>query len=210
MKKIRVLLVDDHKIMRQGMRHLLELDEGIEVVGEAETGEEALSQAHLTYPDVVLMDIRIPRLDGIEATRQLKQAYPDMDIIMLTSYAQDYVPEAIEAGASGYLLKSVDYKELSQAIRAVHAGEAIIDRSLGRDLFGRFADLIRASKEVNLSDRELEILRLLASGMNSKEIAAHVFISDSTVKRELRHIFNKLGVDTRAHAVAEAYRRRLI
>lgn len=140
-KKIRVLLVDDHKVVRQGIRHLLELDEGIEVVGGAETGEEALSEAYLRRPDVVLMDIRIPGLDGIEATRQLKQTFPDMEVIMLTSYAKEYVSQAIEAGASGYLLKSVDYKELSQTIRAVHAGEMVIDPSLGPDRFCPSGDL---------------------------------------------------------------------
>jgi NarL family two-component system response regulator LiaR len=210
MTRIRVLLVDDHKIMRQGMRHLLELDEGIEVVGEAETGEESLAEARLKRPDLVLMDVRIQGMDGIEATRQLKKAYPDMDVVMLTSYADDYVPEAIEAGASGYLLKSVDYKELSQAIRAVHAGEVIIDRSLGREFFRRFADLSRASKQADLCNRELDILRLLASGLNAKEIAVQIFVSHATVKRDLRHIMEKLGVDSREHAVAEAYRRKLI
>ncbi|RLC94753.1 MAG: DNA-binding response regulator [Chloroflexi bacterium] len=210
MTKIRVLLVDDHKIMRQGMRHLLELDEGIEVVGEAETGEDALAEADLKRPDVVLMDIRIPGMDGIEATRQLKRAYPDMDVVMLTSYADDYVPEAIEAGASGYLLKSVDYGELSRAIRAVRAGEAIIDRSLGRELFRRFADLSRASKEADLSGRERDILRLLASGLNAKEIAGQIFVSHATVKRDLRQIMRKLNVESRTHAIAEAHRRKLI
>jgi len=209
-KKIRVLLVDDHKIVRQGMRHLLELDEGMEVVGEAETGEEALSHATLANPDVILMDIRIPGMDGIEATRELKRTSPDIEVIMLTSYADDYVSEAIEAGASGYLLKSVDYEELSQAIRAVHAGEVAIDRSLGRDLFHRFADLTRTSRQAHLSNRQLQILELLSSGTSRKEIGARLFLSDTTVKREIRHIFDKLGVDSTAHAIAEAYRRRLL
>lgn len=210
MRKIRVLMVDDHKIMRQGMRRLLELDNGIEVVGEAETGEEALAEVANKSPDIVLMDIRIPGIDGIEATRRLKRSHPEVEVIMLTSYVEEYVPEAIEAGASGYLLKSVGYDELSQAIRAVHAGEAIIDRSLGRELFRRFTHLKRSGKEAFLSDRELEILSLLASGMSGKQIAARLFMSDTTVKRELRHIFNKLGVDNRAQAIAEAYRRKLL
>ena len=210
MRKVRILIVDDHRIMRQGMRHLLELDGEIEVVGEAETGEEALTKTRSTDPDVILMDIRIPGMDGIEATRQLKQSFPDTDVIMLTSYADEYVPEAIEAGASGYLLKNIDYKDLSQAIRAVRAGEAIIDRSLSRDVLRRFADLARASKEGYLSHRELEILRFLASGMTSRQIASHIFVSESTVKRQLRGILRKLGVDSRAHAVAEAHRRKLI
>ncbi len=210
MKRLRVLLVDDHKVVRQGIAHLLQLDEGIEVVGEAETGQDALAEADLKRPDVVLMDIRIPGMDGIEATRRLKKAFPDMDIIMLTSYADEYVPEAIEAGASGYLLKSVDYNELSQAIRAVHAGETVFDRSLGREFLGRFADLAHKSKEATLSEREMDILRLLASGTSGGEIAAQLSMTSTALKRHLRHIFNKLGVENRAHAIAEAYRRKLL
>jgi DNA-binding NarL/FixJ family response regulator len=210
MKKIRVLLVDDHKIMRQGLRRLVELDGGLEVVGEAETGEEALAEVRAKSPDIVLMDIRIPGVDGIEATRQIKQSHPRVEVIMLTSYVEEYMPEAIEAGASGYLLKSVGYEELSNAIRAVHSGEVIIDRSLGRELFRRFADLTRASKESALTERELEILSLLASGMSGRQIAAQLFISETTLKRELRHTFNKLGVDNRAQAIAEACKRELL
>lgn len=208
--KIRVLLVDDHKIVRQGLRRLLEVDEGIEVVGEANTGEEALIQARATSPNIVLMDIRIPGMDGIEATQQLKEAHPDVEVIMLTSYAEEYMSEAIKAGALGYLLKSVSHEELSQAIRAVHSGESVIDRSLGRDLFRRFADLTQASSGTALSERELEVLRLLAAGKSSHEIAAELFIGETTLKRELRHIFNKLGVDNRLQAVAEACKRKLI
>lgn len=209
-KRIRVLLVDDHQIVRQGIRLLLELDEGIEVVGEAATGEEALIRARATSPDIVLMDIRVPGMDGIEATRQLKQAHPDIDVIMLTSYAEEYVPEAIRAGASGYLLKSVSHDELSKAIRGVCAGESVIDRSLGRDLFRRLAEMPTPHKSTTLTDRELEVLHLLASGMSARDITAQLFISETTLKRELRHIFNKLGVDNRSQAIAEACKRKLI
>ena len=194
--KIRVLLVEDHKIVRQGIRRLLEVDEGIEVVGEASTGEEALIQARATSPNIVLMDIRVPGMDGIEATEHLKQAHADVEVIMLTSYAEEYVAEAIRAGAAGYLLKSVSHEELSQAIRAVHAGESVIDRSLGRDLFRRFADLTQAASGAALTDRELEVLRFLAAGKTGNEIAAELFIGETTLKRELRHIFNKLGVNS--------------
>ncbi len=209
-RRIRVFLVDDHKLFRQGMRRLLELDDGVEVVGEADTGERALEEVHLKRPDVVLMDVRIPGIDGVETTRRIKQAYPDVNVIMLTSYADDYVPEAIEAGASGYLLKSVSHEELSKAIRSVHLGESIIDRSLSRDLFRRFGELRRANKEAILSTREVEIMRLLASGMSGKSVAAKLFISDTTLKREMRHIFARLGVETRAQAIAEAYARKLL
>lgn len=202
--------MDDHKIVRQGMRHLLELDEGIEVVGEAESGEEAIASPAATRPDVVLMDVRIPGMDGIEVTRHLKRTSPTPEVIMLTSYAEEYVSEAIEAGASGYLLKSVDYKELCTAIRAVCGGEVVIDRSLGRDLFQRFASLSRASKRAHLTERQLDILGLLAAGLGRRDISNRLFVSETTVKRELSQIFDKLGVKSRTHAISEAHRRGLI
>jgi DNA-binding NarL/FixJ family response regulator len=207
---IRILLVDDHKIFRQGMRRLLELDDGVVVVGEADDGERALAEAQLKSPDVVLMDVRITGIDGVETTRRLKQAHPEVNVIMLTSYAEEYVPEAIEAGASGYLLKSVSHEELSAAIRSVYLGESVIDRSLSRDLFRRFGELRRANKESILSSREVEIMRLLASGVSGKCVAARLSISDTTLKREMRHIFARLGVETRAQAIAEACRHGLL
>ena len=210
MQPIRVLLVDDHKIFRQGMRRLLELDDGVEVVGEADSGERALAQVQMTSPNVVLMDVRIPGIDGVETTRRLKQSWPDVNVIMLTSYAEEYVPEAIEAGASGYLLKSVGHEELSTAIRSVCLGESVIDRSLSRDLFRRFGELRRANRDSILTAREVEIMRLLASGMSGKCVAARLSISDTTLKREMRHIFVRLGVETRAQAIAEAYAKKLL
>ena len=209
-RAIRLLLVDDHKLFRQGMRRLLELDDGVEVVGEADTGERALSEVESKRPDVVLMDIRIPGIDGVEATRRIKQRFPCVSVMMLTSYAEEYVPEAIEAGASGYLLKSVGHEELSRAIRSVHSGEAVIDPSLSRDLFRRFGEMRRANRESILSPRQVEILRLFASGMYGRSVAAKLFISDTTLKREMRHIFARLGVETRAQAIAEAYAKKLL
>ena len=210
MRPIRLLLVDDHKLFRQGMRRLLELDDGVEVVGEADTGERALVEVKSKRPDVVLMDIRIPGVDGVEATRRIKQDFPHVGVIMLTSYAEEYVPESIEVGASGYLLKSVGHEELSKAIRSVHSGEAVIDPSLSRDLFRRFGEMRRANKEAILSPRQVEILHLFASGMNGRSVAVKLFISDTTLKREMRHIFAKLGVETRAQAIAEAYAKKLL
>lgn len=210
MQRVRVLLVDDHKILRQGMRRLLELDEGIEVVGEAESGEQALALAASASPNVVLMDIRIPDTDGIEATKQIRKSHPEINVIILTSYGDEYLEEAVEAGAAGYLLKSVGHDELTQAVRAVSEGEAVIDRSLGREFLRRFADLTRVRKQDVLSDRQVDVLRLLAAGLSSKDITERLFISNTTLKRELRHIFARLGVDKRTQAIAEAYRRRLI
>lgn len=205
-----MLLVDDHKIFRQGMRHLLELDEGFKVVGEAEKGEEALASATATKPDVVLMDVRIPGKSGIEVTRQLKSLDPNIEVIVLTSYTEEYVSQAIEAGASGYLLKSIDYKDLCSAIRAIVNGEVVIDRTLGRDLFHRFASLSRESKRAHLSDRQIEVLQLLSDGLSRREISRQLSFSDTTVKRELTQIFDKLGVTSRGRAISEAHRRGLI
>ena len=210
MKKTRVLLVDDHMIVREGMRRLLEVDAGIEVVGEASSGEEALVLVRSASPDVVLMDIRLRGMEGIAATRQIKKAHPHIEVIVLTSYADEYLSEAIEAGASGYLVKSVGSRELRSAIQAVRSGETIVDRSLGRELFARFGEMARASKGADLSDRELEIVTFLASGLSGKDIAARLFISETTLKRELRHIYEKLGVSTRAQVVGEAYKRNLL
>lgn len=208
--KIRLLLVDDHRIVRQGMRRLLELDEGLNVIGEAETGHDALAQARLSFPDIVLMDIRIPGLDGIETTRRLRQECPKIRVIMLTSYAGEYMPQAIEAGASGYLLKSVGYEELSRCIRAVNAGEVIVDRSLGPELFRQFAALAATSSKTLLSERELSVLRLLAAGSGTKQITARLFISGTTLKRDLRRIYTKLGAHNRAEAIAKGYERKLL
>jgi DNA-binding NarL/FixJ family response regulator len=210
LEKIRVLLVDDHKLMREGIRRLLEMDEGIEVVGEAETGEEALAVARKVSPEVVLMDIRMPGMDGIQTMRRLKQARPHVDVIMLTSYAEGYVTEAIEAGASGYLLKSVGHEGLSHAIRTVRAGESVIDRSLSRELLSHLADLANSSKDSALSPVELQVLQLVSGGKNSKQVAGELFVSETTVKRVLCRVYNKLGVGNRAEAIAEGYRRHLL
>jgi NarL family two-component system response regulator LiaR len=210
MKTVSVILVEDHRIVRQGLRHLLELEGQIEVVGEAETGEEAVSQAGLKNPDVVLMDIRIPGMDGIEATREIKRQHPNVEVIMLTSYGDEFLSDAIEAGASGYLLKSVDYKELSRSVMAVQAGGAIIDSSLGRELLRRFADMTRASRKADLTERQMHVIGMLARGLSSEEMASAAFVSRSTVKRELKRILTTLGVTTPSQAIAEARKRNLI
>lgn len=210
MKKIRVALVEDHQMVREGLRRLLELEEGIEVVGETGTGEEALARLPSLFPDVVLMDLRLPGMDGVEATRQLKKELPDLKVIMLTFLEDDRVTEAIEAGASGYLLKKGNRQQLLQAIQSAYCGQYPIDPSLSRGLLAQLTQLMRRSRESYLSERQSEILRLVASGVPARGIARQLFVSESTVKRELRHIFEKLGVRNQAHAVAEALRRKLI
>jgi len=203
-----VLLVDDHQVVREGLKRMLEPDKDIKVVGEAVNGEDAISQAELLSPDVILMDIKMPDMDGITATRQLKQKMPDIKVIMLTLY--EYVTEAIEAGASGYILKDASRERLIQAIHDAYKGYSPLAPSLTRQVLTELANLSRVSRDSLLSERQSEILRLIAAGLVSRDIGAKLCISESTVKKELAHIFDKLGVNDRAQAVSEAMKRKLI
>jgi len=207
-ESVRVLLVDDHQVVRDGLRHMLGLQDDIRVIGEAANVEEALQQAELHSPDVVLMDIKMPGADGIEAVRRLKEKRPDCHIIMLTLY-EEYVTEAIEAGATGYLLKDIKREELVQAIRAVQQGRAPLS-PLSRELLTEFSNLIKGADRSHLSERELEVLRLISGGATTKEIGSQLFLSEATVKRDVQHIFEKLDVRNRSEAIAEAYKRKLI
>ncbi len=207
---IRVLVVDDHQVVREGLRRMLELQDGIQVVGEASNGEEAIIKTLALSPDVVTMDLKMPGMDGIAATREIKQRIPDVDILMLTLYAEDYVKEAIEAGASGYLLKDSDCEQITTAIHQVHDGLCPIAPSLTRELVTEFAKLSRTSHISILTRRQTEILKLIAEGVSGKEIGNQLFISTSTVKREIRNILSKLGVSDRAQAVSEAIKQNLI
>ena len=203
-KDIQILVVDDHQVVREGLRSLLKLEPDMEVVGEAADAEEALTQVELLSPEVVLMDIKMPGINGIELTRQLKEKQPSCNVIMLTLY-NEYLTQAIEAGAVGYLLKDIRREELIRAIRAVHQGRSPLDLSLSRD---RLVEL--AAPAQRLSERELAILRLIADGTATKETANQLFLSQASVKRSVRRIFEKLGVRNRSEAVSEAYKRRLI
>ena len=210
MPAIRVLLVDDHQVVREGLKRMLELDKDIEVVGEAVSGEDGITQAERLSPDIILMDIKMPDMDGIAATRQLKQKMADVKVIMLTLYDSEYVPQAIEAGASGYILKDAKQEQLIQAIRDAYKGYSPLAPSLTRQVLTELANLSRASRDSLLSERQCEILRLVAAGLTGKNIGAGLFISEPTVKKELARIFDKLGVNDRAHAVSEAMKRKLI
>lgn len=208
MPVIRVLLVDDHSVVRQGLRTMLEQEDTIKVVGEASNVEDALTQLELSSPDTVLMDIKMPGINGIDAIRLLKGKQQDCNIIMLTLY-EEYITDAIEAGADGYLLKDVTQDEIVRAIQAVQDGRAPIS-PLPRESFTEFANMIGATQRSYLSERELTVLQLIATGATTNEISTKLFLSDTTVKREVQHIFNKLGVRNRSEAVAEAYKRKLI
>jgi len=209
---IRMLVVDDHPVVRQGLRSMLEAEGDMEVVGEAATAEEALAQMQATRPSIVLMDIKMPGMGGIEAIHRIRERYSEANIIVLTLYGDLYLSQAIEAGAAGYLVKDVGGEELIRAIRAVHQGQSILHPSLSRGLFDEFAILSKGkpNRKSTLSPRELEMIRLVACGATNKEIAAQLFLSETTVKRGVSRIFDKLRARDRAEAVAEAYKRGLL
>jgi len=208
MNTIRIIVVDDHQVVREGLRHMLQLESDIEVVGEASNAKEALAQVESLSPDIILMDIKMPGIDGIELTRQLKEKQPSCNVIMLTLY-DEYLTEAIEAGAAGYLLKDVKREELIKAIRAVHQGRSSLNLSLSRDQLAEFAAPAE-DQQASLPERELTILQMIANGVTTKEIADQLFLSQASVKRSVRLIFEKLEVRNRSEAVSEAYKRKLI
>lgn len=208
--KIKVLLVDDHQVVREGLRRIVQLDDGIEVVGEAKSGEEAVIKAMSLIPDVIVMDLKMPGMDGIAATREIKQRLPDVNILVLTLYAEDFIKQAIEAGASGYLLKDSDTDQITSAIHQVFNGLSPIALSITRDLVMEFAKISKSNRSYLLTKRQVEVLKLISEGVSSREIGDQLFISASTVKREIRHIFDKLGVSDRSHAVSQAIKRQLI
>ncbi len=209
MDVIRIFLVDDHQVVREGLRRMLELEEDLRVVGEAANAREALTQVELLSPEVILMDIKMPEVDGLELTRQLKQKRPSCNVIMLTLY-DEYLPQAIAAGATGYMLKDIKREELVRAIRVVHQGRSPLDLSLSRDRLAELAAPAEGKQRSNLSERELAILRLIADGVTTRELATQLFLSQASVKRSVSLIFEKLGVRNRSEAVSEAYKRRLI
>ena len=209
MDTIRILVVDDHQVVREGLRRMLELEADMEVVGEAGDAKETLTQVESLSPEIILMDIKMPGVGGIELTRQLKEKQPSCNIIMLTLY-DEYLPEAIEAGAVGYLLKDVKREELTKAIRAAYHGRSPLNLSLSRDQLAELAAPAESKQQAYLSERELAILHLIADGVTTKEIASQLFLSQASIKRSVRLIFEKLGVRNRSEAVSQAHKRRLI
>ncbi|MDD5191232.1 MAG: response regulator transcription factor [Dehalococcoidales bacterium] len=208
--RIKVLIVDDHQVVREGLRRILELDKQIQVVGEAKSGDEAINKTATLSPDVVIMDLKMPGMDGIAATQEIKNKKPDVNVLILTLYAEDFVKQAMEAGASGYILKDSDTEQITKAIHQVNDGLCPIAPSLTRDLVTRFVKLSRDESTAILNKRQIEILKLIAEGVSGNEIGTRLFVSTSTVKREIRNIFNQLGVNGRAQAVSEAMKRRLL
>lgn len=212
MAPIRMLLADDHRLFRQGMRQICEILGGFDVIGEAENGEEAVHLAQALQPDVILMDIHMPFLDGVQATRLITENNPATRVIILTMYRQDrYVFEAIKAGARGYLLKDADEQELVDVVRAVHRGEALIDPALASrvlDEFRRLSELTVEEGDVeSLTPGELDVLRLVAQGADNKAISEQLCLSESTVANRLSTIYQKLHVNNRTQAALVALRR---
>ena len=210
---IRVLLVDDHAVVREGLRNFLALQDGLEIVGEASDGNEAIEQAQRLEPDVILMDLVMPGLDGIGAMRQLRARSPASRVIVLTSFLEDErVLPAIQAGAAGYLLKNVAPAELARAIRAAHAGEAIIDPTAAARLVQAIADEARPRIEEpeRLTRRERDVLELIARGQSNKRIALELGISEKTVKTHVGHLLAKLGVTDRTQAALMAVEEGLV
>jgi DNA-binding NarL/FixJ family response regulator len=209
---IKVAIADDHSLVRQGLRRYLDTADDIEVVGEAATGEEALALVEKASPDIVLLDIRMPEMDGLEAARRVRDRFPDVGVIMLTAYDdRQFVVEAVRAGARGYVLKARDAEHLIQTVRLVAGGNMVIDPQLVVALAEELSTVKeRDRKAETLTAREIEVLQLLAFGHTNRDIAEKLFISPDTVKTHLEHIFEKLGASDRTAAVAEALRRHLI
>ena len=209
MEKIKILIADDHAFVREGTRRILEQEPDLEVVAEAGNGEEAVALASELKPDVAIIDVAMPKLDGIEATRRIKALCPAVAVLVLSAYDDDqFVFGLLEAGAAGYLLKSVRGHEIVDAIRAVDAGESVLHPSVARKVLNRFASVSSKTQRKKplelLTDREMEVLKLVTKGLSNKDIADELSLSIRTVQGHLANIFNKLLVSSRTEAVVRA------
>jgi two-component system NarL family response regulator len=217
MERIKVLIADDHRVVREGLAAILKTKENVEVVGEAQDGQEAVEKARALLPDVILMDVSMPRMSGVEATRIIKREFPHIGVVALTMYEeQQYIFDLVRAGATGYLLKDTDSAQIVAAIRAIYRGESLIHPSVASKILAEFSLLAqRKGKkpswvEHDLTDREITVLRLVADGKTNKEIANSLDLSEKTVKNHVRNIFHKLQVYDRTQAAILAIRKGLI
>ncbi|MFC2001190.1 response regulator [Chloroflexota bacterium] len=209
MDKIKILIADDHAVVREGTKQILEQESDMEVVAEAADGEEAVRLADSSKPDVAIIDIAMPKVDGVEATKQIKALFPTIAVLILTAYDDDqFVFGLLEAGAAGYLLKSVRGREIIDAVRRIYAGESVLHPTIARKVLNRFIpsqDKLSRHKPLDvLSDREMEVLKLAAKGLSNQDIANDLCLSLRTVQAHLGHIFNKLQVSSRTEAVVRA------
>ena len=212
MNKIKVIIADDHVLFREGTRNLIDREKDIEVIGEASDGQEAIELVSKLLPHVVLMDIAMPEVNGIEATKIIKAQHPSTAVLILTAYDNDqYIIALLEAGAAGYLLKNVSGSNLVNAIRSVHAGEAVLHPTIAQKVFSRFGASSQASSEsvqpIELSERETEILKMAAHGLSNQEVADKLFLSRRTIQAHLANIFRKMDVGSRTEAVLQALKK---
>jgi NarL family two-component system response regulator YdfI len=209
---IKIIIADDHLIIRQGLRLILEIEDEFEIIGEASDGAEALKLCKKLKPDVVLMDLRMPNMDGLTAIEKLRIEQPDIAVVILTTFNEDELMfRGLQAGARGYLLKDTDRSTLFDTIRAAARGETLLKPEImARVLSQKSIPKVESNETFNLTDRELEVLEAVARGERSKEVASHLGISERTVKAHLASIYNKLGVDSRAAAIAVAAQKGLL
>jgi len=215
--KIKVLIADDHRVVREGLSAILKTRPNLEVVGEAQDGQEAVEKTRALEPDVILMDVSMPRMGGVEATRQIKREFPHIGIVALTMYEeQQYIFDLVRAGATGYLLKDSDSAQIVAAIEAIYRGESLIHPSVASKILSEFSALSQKKGkkpswvEHDLTDREITVLRLVADGKTNKEIANSLNLSEKTVKNHVRNIFHKLQVFDRTQAAILAIRKGII
>jgi two-component system, NarL family, response regulator LiaR len=215
MEKIKIIIADDHAVVREGTRTLLEREEDMQVVGEASDGKEAIRLIETLKPDVVILDIAMPKLSGIEVTRQIKPRFPSIAILILSAYDYDeYVFALLEAGAAGYLLKEVHGREIIEAVRAVHAGESVLHPLIARKVIQRAISgptkTVEGKLEMEFSEREREVLKLAAKGLSNQDIANELSLSIRTVQGHITSIFHKLNVGSRTEAIFQSVKRGLI
>jgi NarL family two-component system response regulator LiaR len=210
-ERIRVLLVDDHKVVRMGLRAFFDLQLDIEVVGEAADGSEGVALARRLQPDVVLMDLLMPNMDGVEAIERIKAEHPEIEIVTMTSFIEESkVTAALEAGATGYVLKDAEAEEVANAVRAAFAGEVHLDRAVARLLAQRMRSRKDPEPVEPLTEREKDVLRLLGQGMSNKEIGGDLFITERTARTYVSNILGKLGLQSRTQAALWAVEHRLV
>ena len=214
---ITILIVDDHALLRQGIKKVLDLESDLSVIGEAGDGEEAIAMALQLRPDIVLLDVNMPKKNGLQVTKELRQLVPDIKIVLLTIHDDEsYVIEVIKAGASGYLLKDIEPGMLVKAIRIVHSGESFIYPTLARRLFFESGQEKSSESPRNrnsqdsLTSREVEVLQLIGQGLSNQEMAKRLFLSEKTVKNHLTNIFRKINVSDRTQAVIYAIRNKIV